>query len=130
MLIKITRGYFGYNSPDGFVVKSTRDKPFSVSKELADYLEEKEVAEVIENDVATDETDKEAVEETVDMSVDENDAMDENDDELCLDDMTIAELRKFAEDNGISIPARASKSAIIEVILSAEMPEIGAEDIV
>lgn len=52
-----------------------------------------------------------------------NDITDENGD-ICLGKMTVAQLRRFAKDNGIDIGSASKKDEIIQAIVAAGNTEV------
>lgn len=52
-----------------------------------------------------------------------NDITDENGD-ICLDKMTVAQLKRFAKDNGIDIGSASKKDEIIQAITAAGDTEV------
>lgn len=93
MLIKITKGTYGHWDGKMVVAKTTKDEPFELDDEKAKRLVDLGVAIYAEE------------------------KMEEEDvEEQTLEDMTVAQLKKLADDRGITYERTVRKAELIAMI--------------
>ena len=124
MLIKITKGNYGYNNGRIVRAKTPSDKPFEVDDaEAARLIEELKIAKAV--DKLPVDGKLSAEEKTPDTdpndsadgdAVGDDDVDEENDAPIYSEEMSNAELQAIAKDYGISVPNRANKSELIAAL--------------
>lgn len=117
--IKILKGTFGYWDGTRVVPKTAKDEPFLVETGRAKELVERGVAEFVN---VTAEVDGEQYE------VDGEQSEVETDDDADLEEMTINELKEYAEPYGVKWKVGMKKEELIEAIKAAQAEVEAADD--
>lgn len=113
-MIKIIKGTYGYRNPNSGLVeaKNTKSKPFSLSPEREDELVALGVAEYVGEDV----DDGEAAPAADPGQQSNPNPSTDGDAPKYSTKNTVAELTAIANQNGIEVPAGATKKQIVELL--------------
>lgn len=115
ILVEIISGVYGYDTGTAVVGKKVGDKPF--------FLDEEKAQRLFSLGVAKPCTDVNYPNSYVYDAVDDENEKSDNDKNINFDDMTLEELKEFAENYGIKYKIGTKKAVFIEQIKQA-MAEI------
>lgn len=115
ILVEIISGVYGYDTGTAVVGKKVGDKPF--------FLDEEKAQRLFSLGVAKPCTDVNYPNSYVYDAVDDENEKSDNDKNINFDDMTLEELKEFAENYGIKYKIGTKKAVFIDQIKQA-MAEI------
>lgn len=118
ILVKIVKGVYGFDTGKTVVGKSAKDEPFFLDEDKARRLFDLGVAEPVCDD-AYPNSYVYAVEEDVEMDEGVDEIHTEDMEELNLAEMTLEELKEFAEPYGLKYKVGTKKADFIEQIREA-----------
>lgn len=111
ILVEIISGVYGYDTGTAVVGKKVGDKPF--------FLDEEKAQRLFSLGVAKPCTDVNYPNSYVYDAVDDENEKSDNDKNINFDDMTLEELKEFAENYGIKYKIGTKKAVFIEQIKQA-----------
>lgn len=115
ILVEIISGVYGYDTGTAVIGKKVGDKPF--------FLDEEKAQRLFSLGVAKPCTDVNYPNSYVYDAVDDENKKSDNDENINFEDMTLEELKEFAENYGIKYKIGTKKAVFIEQIKQA-MAEI------
>lgn len=118
ILVKIVKGVYGFDTGKTVVGKSTKDAPFLLDEDKARRLFDLGVAEPVCDD-AYPNSYVYAVEEDAEMEEEVDEIPTEDMEELNLAEMTLEELKEFAEPYGLKYKVGTKKADFIQQIREA-----------
>ena len=118
ILVKIVKGVYGFDTGKTVVGKSAKDAPFLLDEDKARRLFDLGVAEPVCDDAYPD-SHVYAVEEDAEMDEEVDEIRTEDMEELNLTEMTLEELKEFAEPYGLKYKVGTKKADFIQQIREA-----------
>lgn len=118
ILVKIVKGVYGFDTGKTVVGKSTKDAPFLLDEDKARRLIGLGVAEPVCDDAYSD-SHVYAVEEDAEADEGVDEIPSEDMEELNLAEMTLEELKEFAEPYGLKYKVGTKKADFIQQIRDA-----------
>ncbi|HJE92578.1 hypothetical protein [Anaerotignum lactatifermentans] len=118
ILVKIVKGVYGFDTGKTVVGKSAKDAPFLLDEDKARHLFDLGVAEPV-CDGAYPDSSVYAVEENAEMDEGMDEIPTEDMEELNLAEMTLEELKEFAEPYGLKYKVGTKKADFIQQIREA-----------
>lgn len=118
ILVKIVKGVYGFDTGKTVVGKSVKDAPFFLDEDKARRLFDLGVAEPVCDDAYPDSY-VYAVEEDAEMDEGMDEIHTEDMEELNLAEMTLEELKEFAEPYGLKYKVGTKKADFIQQIREA-----------
>lgn len=136
ILVKIVKGVYGFDTGKTVVGKSAKDAPFLLDEDKARRLFDLGVAEPVCDDAYPD-SHVYAVEEDAETDEEVDEIHTEDMEELNLAEMTLEELKEFAEPYGLKYKVGTKKADFIQQIRDAleegaseELPSFDASEAV